>query len=100
MSRAVQVVWGTGLAGALVGTVVILKEVSLVLRALQDIHRLAEMTRDAARGVEANVAAAGRVAALEGPALRVREAGRAAAATAASVERKVDGLPAGSRGGE
>ena len=94
MGNAIQVVWWTGLVGALIGTVAILKEVALVLQALRDIHRLAELTRDAAEGVRANVAAASRLTELESPARQLREATGALASTAASVEKKLDGLGA------
>ncbi len=95
MGKAIQLLWWTGLGGALVGTVAILKEVSLVLRALRDILRLAEHTREAAQGVRTNVAAAAGLAELERPVRRLREATGALASTAASVEQKVDGLDAG-----
>lgn len=55
MEIANQVVWWIGLIGALLITLVILKEVSLVLQTLGDIHKLAEFTRDAARGISANL---------------------------------------------
>ena len=51
----IQVIWWIGLVGALAATLVILKEVTLVLRALRDIHRLAVITREAGAGVAANV---------------------------------------------
>ena len=94
MRRAIQVVWWIGLIGALVATLAVLKEVALVLRALKDIHQLTERTRDAARGVAANLAATPRLAGLEEPTGRLREATQALAATAASIERKLDTLAA------
>ncbi len=101
MDRAIQVVWSIGLIGALVATLAILKEVSLVLRALKDIHRLAEYTQEAAQGVARNVAAVSQLAALEEPAQRLYEATDALASTTASVEQKLDALVAGAsqRGG-
>ena len=93
--RAIQVVWWIGLIGALVITAAILKLVMLVVRALQDIHRLAYYTREAARGVAGNVAEVSRQAELEEPARRLREATGDLASATASVERKLDGLAAG-----
>jgi len=55
VTTTIVVVWWIGLAGALAATLVILKEVGLVLRALRDIHRLAIATRHAAVGIAVNV---------------------------------------------
>ena len=92
MNRAVQAVWWNGLGGAALGTLVILKQVSLVIEALQDIERLAVRTRDAAQGVQANVAVATALPAALAPAVRVAEGAAALAATAATLEQKVDSL--------
>lgn len=56
MRTAILVIWALGLAGALVPTVVILKQASLVVWALIDIAKLAVLTRDAANGIAGNVA--------------------------------------------
>ena len=58
MRTAIEVVWWIGVLGALPATLVILKEVALLLRVLSDIHRLGVYTRDAARGIATNVAVA------------------------------------------
>ena len=55
MDTAIQITWWIGLVGALVLTGVILKEVALLLRALADIARLAEIIREAARALAVNV---------------------------------------------
>ena len=55
--------WWIGLLGALVPTLVILKQSFLVIGALQDILRLARLTGHAARGIAANTSA---VSSLEG----------------------------------
>lgn len=55
MTTTITVVWWIGLVGALLATLVILKEVVLVLRALRDIHRLAVATRQAGAGIAVNV---------------------------------------------
>ena len=92
MNRAVQAVWWVGLGGAALGTLAILKQVSLVIEALQDIERLAVRTRDAAQGIQANVAVATQLPAALAPAVRVGEGAAALATTAAALERKVDSL--------
>lgn len=95
MQPAIFVVWSIGLIGALVATLVILKEVALVLRELKAIHRLAEFTREAAQGLATNASAASRLASSEELARRLREGAGALASAAASVEQKLDSLAAG-----
>jgi hypothetical protein len=95
MRPAIFVVWLTGLVGALIATLVILKQVALVLRELRAIHRLAEFTREAAQGLATNASAASRLAASEESARRLREGAGVLASAAASVEQKLDGLAAG-----
>jgi hypothetical protein len=63
MRTAILVVWWIGLLGALVPTLVILKQSFLVIGVLQDILRLARLTADAARGIAANTVA---VSSLQG----------------------------------
>ncbi len=92
---AIFVVWLTGLVGALIATLVILKEVALVLRELRAIHRLAEFTREAAQGLATNASAASRLATSVEPACRLREGARAVASASASLEQKLDSLAAG-----
>lgn len=103
MGRTIQVVWWVGLVGALAATVVAVKEIALVLRALRDIERLAVLTRDAARGVAANLAPLARLDELDGPVGEIRAGTGTLASAAATVERKVDAAAtaaagAGSRG--
>lgn len=95
METAIQVVWWIGLVGALIPTLVILKEVAVVLRALRDIHRLAELTRDAARGIADNVAVGPRLALVGGPGQELRETADVLAVAAASIERKLGVLAPG-----
>ncbi|HYY44088.1 MAG TPA: hypothetical protein VE975_02745 [Actinomycetota bacterium] len=92
---AIFVVWLTGLVGALIATLVILKEVALVLRELRAIHRLAEFTREAAQGLATNASAASRLATSEEPTRRLREGARAVASASATLEQKLDSLAAG-----
>jgi hypothetical protein len=99
MDRAIRIVWWIGLIGALIATLAILKQVTLVLRALRDIHELAEHTREAARGISRNLDAIGRLPALAGPIGQVRQGAAAAAAAAGSLEQKAGALaPAAERG--
>lgn len=56
MNTAILIVWWVGLVGALIATLLILKEVTLVIRTLTDIRQLATRTAAAARGVAEHVA--------------------------------------------
>ncbi|HET8632114.1 MAG TPA: hypothetical protein VFL91_32205 [Thermomicrobiales bacterium] len=98
MGRTIPIVWWVGLVGALVATVVAVKEIALVLRALRDIERLAVLTRDAARGVAANLAPLRRLAEVDGPAGEIRAGTGTLAAAAATVERKLDAVAAEAAG--
>jgi hypothetical protein len=64
MRAAILVVWWVGLVGALIPTLVILKQAFLVVGTLRDILHLAEHTRTAARGIAANVAPVNALGAL------------------------------------
>ena len=90
--RAIQVMWWIGLIGALIATLAILKEVALVLRALRDIQRLAGITREAAQGVAANLAASSRLAGTEDRARELGEGAAALASAVAALEQKLDAL--------
>lgn len=96
METAIQVVWWIGLAGALTATAVILKEVALIVRELRAIHKLAEITREAARGLADGVAAAPRLRGLDDPARSLSQAADALRAAAESVEQRLDALAGGS----
>ena len=54
----VQIVWWIGLIGALLLTVVILKEVALLHKVLRDIYELSRRTDTASRGIANHVAGA------------------------------------------
>ena len=90
METAIVVVWSIGLFGALVATLVILKEVALVLGALAAIDRLARIIRDASRGLAANTAAVSAVAPRGDSAGRLRGAVTRAAGAASTVARKLE----------
>ncbi len=74
METAIQVVWWIGLIGALAPTIVILKQVAVTVAVLRDIHGLATITRDAAQGIRANVAAGSKLAGAADPASLLVEA--------------------------
>ena len=78
MRTAIEIIWWIGLLGALPPTLIIIKEVVLMLRVLKDIHTLGVYTRDAARGIASNVAVAPQLA--------------AAAETTEAVERRIAGI--------
>ncbi len=94
MRKAILGVWSVGLIAMLPATLVILKEVALMLKELRSIHQLAEFTREAAQGLATNASAASQLAASEEPARRLREGASALAAASASVEQKLDSLAA------
>lgn len=89
---AIQVIWWIGLIGALVATLVVLKEVTLVLRTLRDIHGLARHTLKAARGVAENVAAGRKLDQLQEPADALRASAHSIAGAAASIRQKLGSL--------
>lgn len=96
MESAIQVIWWVGLIGALAATLVILKEVALILRVLHGIHHLTERTREAAQGIARNVATTPRLADTAHAGRGLRDAARAVAVAAASLERQLEPRPPGS----
>lgn len=95
MSRGIIVTWWTGLVGALALTLVVLKQVSLVVNALRDILRLSERTRVAAEGIASNVALIPQLGDAAPPAVQLREGAAAIASAASSIERKLTSVAAG-----
>jgi hypothetical protein len=87
--RGVRLVWWIGLVGALILTVVILKQVALVLEALDDILRLARRTRTAADGVAANVRAVSALPRLVPPVEQLTNSAGALAGGAVALEHKL-----------
>lgn len=94
MEIAIQVVWWIGLLGALILTLVILKQVAVLLRTLRGIHQLAELIRDAARGIATNLQPVPGLAGAAEPLGRAHEAAGALARVAGSIERKLQALAA------
>lgn len=90
--EAIQIVWWIGLGGALLLTLVILKQVALVLRALLNIRQLAEVTREAAGGIVGNLKAIAKLPGLAPPLDKVARQSAALADAAAAIERKIDSL--------
>lgn len=74
METAIQVIWWIALIVALVGTLIILKQVFLILRVLSGIHRLGAITLEAARGIAGNVEQVPSLSALDEPQQRFRSA--------------------------
>ena len=74
MRLAIEIIWWIGILGALIPTLVILKEVSLLIRTLSDIHTLAVLTREAAIGISNHVAEAPKLKAAMEPAQQFRAA--------------------------
>ena len=89
--RLIEIVWWVGLVGALAATLVVLKEVALVLRALRDIRELAGMTREAAEGIARNVEPIQDLGALAGPVAGLGEGTRKLAEVAARIEQQLAG---------
>ena len=87
--RAIRIVWWIGLVGALALTLAILKQVALVLEALDDILRLAERTRAAANGIAENVRPISALPGLVGPVGRLTRASETLADGALGLERKL-----------
>lgn len=92
MEAVFLIVGWIGIAGALILTLVILKEVALVVRELRAIHELAGHTREAARGLAANAAAARTLRSTHDPAHALAGAARQLEAIGASLDGKLDGL--------
>lgn len=90
MKAAIQITWSIGLIGALVATLIILKEVALVLQSIRSIHRLAEYTREASQGVERNLANVSKLDGLANPARGMAQASGNLVSATASVEQKLD----------
>lgn len=64
MRLAIEIIWWIGIIGALVPTLVILKEAFLVIGTLRAILRLAEATHVAAQGVGVHVQPAAKLQGL------------------------------------
>ncbi len=92
MTVGIQIVWWIGLVGALVITLVILREVELVLRQLYDINKLAKFTRTAAQGIGRNVAVIPSLTNVAGPAQEIRQSAERLAAATRLIEQKLAGL--------
>lgn len=92
METAILVIWSIGLLVALGATVVILKQVTLVLRVLKGIHRLSIITRDAARGIARNVEMVPSLPSVEQPLHDFTAAAAALRSNIDGIERKLEML--------
>ena len=97
MTTAIQVVWWVGLIGALVPTLVILKQVSLIVRTLRSIRLLAAATGVAAKEITGHLAAAPK---LEGLGQRVADLNAMVLDVADSLAALAPCLPASGRGAD
>jgi hypothetical protein len=93
METAIQIVWWIGLIGALPATLLILKEVALVIRVLRHILELAELTRDAARQIEHNTAVIPELEGLAQPVTRLRENVAEIGTAVASIKQILGAVP-------
>jgi hypothetical protein len=89
MDTAVQVIWWIGLIGALPATLVILKQLFNVLRALRHILELAELIRDAARQTAHNTAVITELDAVLEPVTNLRQAVKSSVQAVTSLSQKV-----------
>ena len=92
METAIIVIWSLGLVGALLLTLVILKQVSAMLRTLRGIHQLSVLIRDASRGIAANLQPVPRLGAAAEPALALRDTIGALTRTGGALERRLAAL--------
>ena len=99
METTTQLVWWVGLVGALLLTLIILKEVALLHKVLRDIFELAKRTRDASLGIAAHTVAAQEVAGLSQTASALPPAARNLAAAAERVKEALP-YPAGKAAGK
>lgn len=91
MHTAILVVWWIGLLGALVPTLVILKQASLVIGTLRDILRLAELTRTAGAGIARHVTAVEALVVVQSAIQPVPGAVGAVTAPVHSIARRLHG---------
>jgi hypothetical protein len=92
MELAIQIVWWIGLLLALLATLVILKQIAVVLRTLNHILELAVRTRDAARGLARGTEAIAGLDALPQPTQRLATAAAEVRSAADSLGRRIDEL--------
>jgi hypothetical protein len=70
---AIEITWAIGLVGILIPTIIVLKQVAVILRVLKHIEQLGARTLDAARGIRQNVAALEKLPLLKDPAVSVQQ---------------------------
>jgi hypothetical protein len=95
MEIAIQVIWWIALIAALIGTLVVLKQVVIILGILQSIHHLSGRTLEAARGIEANVRSAPTLPPLDDPSAAFHQAAAELRAAVESLESRLGALAAG-----
>lgn len=95
MTVAIQIVWWIGIAGALILTLVVLKEVTLVINALRDIDTLADYILEAGEGIAKNVAVESRMRDLIEPGQQLQEQSRRLAKVSGLVAQGFSGAAGG-----
>jgi hypothetical protein len=95
MDVAIQVIWWIALIAALAGTVVVLKQVFIILGTLQAIHQLSVKTLEAARGIEANVRSTPQLPSLDDPSRAFHAATEELSAAIDSLSARLGHLAAG-----
>lgn len=95
METTLQIIWWIGLLGALLLTVVILKEVALLHKALRDIWQLARWIRTASRGIAGNVEGTEALERMAETAVLLPPAVLSLADAAERIEEVVSGLARG-----
>lgn len=94
METVMQVLGWAGLAGAVLGAVVVLKLALLILRVLRQIELLVRIARDGAEGLLVNLGPLSSLGALEQPAAAVGEESAAIATLTTRIERRLGPLDA------
>lgn len=85
MRLGIEIIWAIGLAGILIPTVIVLKQVALIHRELSNIYRLSEIILQAAKGIRSNLVPLSGLPTLAGPAAATREATASIASTSGSL---------------
>jgi hypothetical protein len=99
MDVGIQIVWWIGLVGALLLTLVILKEAATLLGTLRDILVLAEATRQAADGIKNSLNAVDDLAGLQEVSIELRDVSRGLPGLSAVLVDRLGNLKPGRKGG-
>lgn len=95
MLTAIQVIWWIAIVIALAATLVVLKQVSLILRELKGIHHLSTVTLKAAHGMAANLEKTSSLPSLDEPSAAFLAVAHELRTAVESMERKIDAVSRG-----